>query len=135
MKPFAVKRGTIVRRLVMKHLFFFLVLLSTGCFASSYQFTYYRPAENEPAWRIKVEKKAFDDTFICTINGSLVVIGDFAIFKKSFTKDGIYRGRIVTMSGYSKSYCVVESDGGTAQNTAYHIRIFIDETEAAIFDF
>lgn len=121
----------------MKHFYyyFFFAFLFAGCLAPTYQFTYYRPIKSEPAWRIRVEKKAFDDTFLCTIDGTLVVIGDFAVFKKSFTRDGTYRGRIVTMSGYSKTYSVVGSDGETAQNSSYHIRIFIDETEAATFDF
>ncbi len=119
----------------MKNLCFSLVLMFTGCLMSSYQFTYYRPVKSEPAWQIRVEKKAFDDTFLCFIDGTLVAIGDFGVFRKSFTRDGTYLGRIVTMSGYSRSYYVTGADGETAQDFDYHIRLFVDETEAAAFDF
>lgn len=118
----------------MKRLYCFLLLFSLGC-STAYQFTYYKPAENEPRWRITVEKTGIENKFICLINDLPVVVATFDFFDDNFEKDGTYHGRAIKMSGYSRSYSAIGPTGDSISNTMYHIRVFVDETEAATFSF
>jgi len=59
----------------MKHLFKLalpnVVLFLVSC--SSSQFTFYKPARNDAAWKVTVEQKAIPTNFVCKINDTVVI--------------------------------------------------------------
>ena len=58
----------------MKGFIIIIVLTLAACSAS--QFTYYKASEEEPPWRIIVEKNQME-SFACIINDSTIVEGSF----------------------------------------------------------
>jgi hypothetical protein len=117
----------------MKFLYILICCLLVGCSAS--QFTYYKPSDIEPKWRINVEKRGISNEFVCTINDSIVVRDNFGFLNNNFEKDGMYQGKRIKMSGYSKSFSTTGPNGQGATNTTYQIRVFVDEKEVASFSF
>jgi len=119
----------------MKQYYILIVLILAACSAS--QFTYYKPSEDEQAWRISVEKGTWEN-FICSINDSVVIDESFPLIGfnyNSFEKDGTYRDRNIKMSGFRTTYTDTDSDGKTSTTHAYQIRVFIDEEEVGYFAF
>jgi hypothetical protein len=126
-----------VNRIAKSSLFWTLVsataLMLTGC--ASTQFTLYKPSEDEPSWRITVVKEAIGEKFVCSIDDTVVIEANFALFKNSFEMDGTHLGKPVKMSGYRKTQVSAGSDGNVDTNHTYQIRVFIDEEEVGKFVF
>ena len=119
----------------MKQYYILIVLILAACSAS--QFTYYKPSEDEQAWRISVEKGTWEN-FICSINDSVVIDESFPLIGfnyNSFEKDGTYRDRNIKMSGFRIANESVDANGVKTTTYAYQIRLFIDKEEIAIFAF
>ena len=102
---------------------------------SSSQFTLYKATEDGPAWRVSVIKKPVMNTFVCTINDSVVVEDNFGLFSDNFEKDGLYQGKKIKMSGYRTQAARTGYDGKTTYDDRYQVRVFIDEKEVTKFDF
>jgi len=119
----------------MKRYYILFVLVFAACSAS--QFTYYTSSNEEPPWRITVEKNPWE-SFACIINDSTVIEGSFPLVGfsyDSFEKDGEYGGRMIKMSGFRKTHETFDANGSKTTTNTYQIRIFIDNEEIAVFNF
>jgi len=116
----------------MKYIILLTILVFAAC--SSSQFTLYKPSEDEPAWRISVEKDAWEK-FVCSIDDSAVVEESFSFLRSNFEKDGSYGGKNIKMSGFRITNSNTDSDGNVSFTNTYQIRIFIDEEEVGYFAF
>ncbi|MDM7925937.1 MAG: hypothetical protein QUS35_07945 [bacterium] len=115
-----------------------ILTLMLACSSVVNQFTYYEPAGNESRLRILVERKGVwlgHTGFFCTINDSAVAEGTFSSGSDSFEVDGKYCGHAVKMSGYEKDISFRVGTTVSSTEKFYIIRVFIDEKEAARFDF
>src|SRR3990170_1273820 len=116
----------------MKRYYLLVVITFAACSAS--QFTYYKASEEEPPWRITVEKNPME-SFACIINDSSIVEGSFSLFfygYDSFEKDGMYGGKMIKMSGFRIANESIDANGVKTTTYAYQIRLFIDKEEIAI---